>query len=131
MASINEPDHELLLEACKRLARRGPCAFAMDTFTLSALAGDLKELGLEAWKLGATEMMAAAQASHGIITRQIIDHPGDPLVSLQMARARRRDTGDGWRISRSLSLGHIDTVLATVTGLYVASVRPEDAIQLW
>lgn len=131
VASFNEPDHALLLEACKRLARRGSAAFAMDSSTLGPLADDLKRLGLEVWKLGATETMDADASAHGIITRGILEHPGDPLVSLQMARARGRTTGDRWKVSRAKSLGHIDTVTATRAGLYVASIRPDDKIQLF
>lgn len=131
VATFNEPDHDQLVDACRRLAARGSCAFAMDYSTLGALADELKRLGFETWKLGATETMDADAAAHGLITRGVLEHPGDPLVTLQMARARGRTSGDRWKVSRAKSLGHIDTVTATRAGLYVASIRPDDKIQLF
>lgn len=130
VASFTQPSHEVLVEACTLLARGRRCAFAMDAKTLSRLHTALREAGLEAWKLGDAEMIQAAQNAHGIIARQAVEHPADPLVRIQMARARRRTLPEGWRISRALSTGDVDTVLATVVGLYVATVRPEHGMQL-
>lgn len=130
VATFTEPTHDLLLEACVILARRGRCVFAMDSKTLSRLHKALQDKGFEAWKLGDAEMVAAAQNAHGLIARRAILHPGDPLVRIQMARARRRTLPEGWRISRSLSTGEIDTVIGLVVGTYVATVRGDQGIQL-
>lgn len=130
VATFNDASHDLLLEACRILGRRGRCAFAVDAKTLSPLHAALKDLGFEAWKLGESEMIAAAQNAHGIITRHAVTHPDDPLVRIQMARARRRPLPEGWRLSRALSNGDIDTVIGLVIGLYVAAVRSENTLQL-
>lgn len=130
VAAFNEPTHDVLVEACKLLARGRRCAFAMDSKTLSRLHSALRDAGLEAWRLGDAEMIAAAQNAHGVIARQAVQHPSDPLVRIQMARARRRNLPEGWRISRSLSTGDIDTVIATVVGIYVATVRADHGMQL-
>lgn len=131
VASLTDPDIDQLFEICKALAARGPCAFAMDSATLSALDKKLKEAGYESWRLGATEMQAAAQHTHAAIGRRAVTHPGDPLLRLQMARAKRRTLPEGWRLSRTLSVAEIDGVIATAVGVYVATVRDENTMQLF
>ncbi len=81
--------------------------------------------------LSAEEEASAAQTAHGAIGRRTILHPADPLMRVQMAWAKRRDTGEGWRISRSLSTGDIDAVLSTVFGIHVATVKADTGMQLF
>lgn len=133
VATINDPSQQQLADACRLLAaREGQTAvFAMAARTMGALAADLKDQGVEVWKLGDTEVQAAAQTAHGLIARQVVQHPDDQLLKLQNVAARRREVGDSWRLSRSKSLGDIDAVLATTYGLYVADVRPDLGIQLY
>lgn len=132
VASFNEPDHELLLDACKTLARTHPgAAFTLDRRTLADLGKALKDEGFEVWALTANEVETASQHAHAVISRREVEHPDDSLIRTQLARGRRRSTSDGWRLSRTLSGGDIDAVLATVYGLYVAAVRPENTMQLF
>ena len=132
VASLVNPDHGLLLDVCKTLGRRGGNpAFALDSATLKELGKDLKALGYEAWVLGAAETQSAAAAAKSAIGRGLVVHPGDWLLRVQIPRARRRDVGDGWRISRTKSLGEIDGVLATVWGLYVAGLRAPEEPQVF
>lgn len=131
VASLEAADHDTLLEACVRLARRGSCVFTGDATTLGALLRELRERGYETWILGATEMHAAAQHTQAAIARRALQNGGDVLLNLQMGRGRRRVTGDSWRLSRSLSLGDIDAVVATVTGAYVAAIAPQHQDQIF
>lgn len=128
VASLLDPDHDRLVAACKALAHHRPgvpAVFAMPADTLGKVADDLKAAGLETWKLGSSEMASAAQHGKATIGRRLVDHPGDALLRRQMARAVPRTTGDGWRLSRSLSSEAIDAVVALVAGLYVAGVRED------
>lgn len=132
VASLVEPDLDVLEEACVALARGGRPAFVMDSKTLAKLADRLRDRGLSnVWKLAEHEMSAAAALAKSLVGRRLVVHPGDPLLRMQFARARRRDTGDSWRLSRSLSGGDIDAVVGLVMGLYVATVREDDTVQLW
>jgi hypothetical protein len=132
VAGLVDASYDTLLEACLRLARRDPDAvFTGDATTLGSLLRELRSRGYEVWILGATEMHAAAQHTAAAIGRQTMDHPGDLLVGHQMARGRRRTTGDSWRLSRSLSQGDIDSVVATVTSAYVAAIRPVNVPQVF
>lgn len=133
VATVNDPDAGALQDACEQLGRRygSRAVFAMPAKTLGTLATKLKEAGLEVWRLGETEVQAAAQNAHGLIVRSAVQHPGDALLRLQMALTRRRDMPEGWRLSQSLSLGDIDTVTAMTAGLYVATNRPDPGTQLF
>lgn len=131
VASFVDPSYDVLLEACKRLAKRGPCNFAMDATTLRSLGKELKDLGYTVWLLGAEEMHAAAQHTQAAIARRAVQNAGDPLTNLQMGRGRRRVTGDSWRLSRSLSLGDVDAVVATIVGAYVSAIGAADEHQIW
>lgn len=132
IAGFTEASHDALLEACLRLAQRHPGAvFTGNTKTVGAVLKDLKARGYEAWLLGDQEMHSASQHVAAAISRQVIDHPGDLLVGHQMVRGRRRTVGDSWRISHGMSQGDIDALLATVTGAYVAAVRPDFGLQMF
>lgn len=131
VATIADPDHDTLLEACRILARRGPCSFAMPADELKALGDALREEDYEVWKLASTEMASAAQHAHATIARRALIHANDPLLNLQHRRTKRRDVGDSWKISRALSLGHIDAVYALAAGLYVAAVRDDRDDQIF
>lgn len=132
VASFDSPSHDTLLEACARLARRpARPVFAMDSTTLKALGRDLRERGFEVWMLGADEMQQSSQHAAAAIARQAVSHPGDSLVAYQMARGRKRISGDTWRISRGLSTTDVDTVVGFIVSAYVAAVRPPDGHQLF
>ena len=131
VATLLEPDHDQLVAVAEALATRGSCAFAMDRTTLGEVARTLKDNGLEVWSLNATEKQQAAATAKATIARRAVVHPGDPIVREQFGKTKRRDTPEGWRISVTLSTGDVDAVQATVWGLYVATVRPQNSIQLW
>lgn len=132
VASIATPTHDALVKACRILARSGRAVFAMPRTTLGKVAKTLTEdHGLTVYSLTSEEEAQAAQTTKAAITGARIHHPGDPLLRHQMIRARRRDTGETWRLSRSLSVEHIDAVIATVAGVLVAETRAEHVIQLW
>lgn len=132
VASLTDPTFEQLLESCKALATLGPCSFAMPAETLGKLADRLREDGYDkVWKLSQVEMASAAQTAKSTIARRALLHPSDPLLRHQMARAKGRRTGEGWRLSRTVSGVHIDTVLAMVAGVFVATVAEDESMQLF
>jgi len=131
VASIEAPSKDQLRAICETLSERGPAVFAMEAAQLGTLADELREAGFEVWKLGASELPAAAQNVHGWIERRAIRHAGDPLVRLHFARGRRKDQeAGGWRLSRSASTGDTDALRATMIGLHVADVKPEHEVPI-
>jgi phage terminase large subunit-like protein len=132
VASIPAADVPLLTDLCKTLDRAHPgSAFGVDRTTLADLGKALTEEGLEVWSLTAGEMAHGAAATRSAIARRNITHPGDRLLTMQMGQAKRRDLGDSWRISRSKSVGDIDTVIGLVAGVYIAQNRTEQSMQLF
>ena len=131
-ASVPDLDHDAAVRICEALnAEHRGAAFAVDRTTLAELGKALRERGLEVWLLTAGEMAAAAAGARAAIARRKLAHPGDPLMTMQMKVARRRDLGDAWRLSRSQSTGDIDAVVSTVAGLHVAATRTVHVRQLF
>ena len=132
VAALEDPDHDTLVKVCKALHRRGHgAAFAVERSRMKALGVSLREEGLEVWMLISGEVASAAATTRSAIARRKLDHPGDPLLTLQMRQARRRDLGDSWRLSWSLSTGDIDAVSATTLGVEVATNRPDNTIPIF
>lgn len=132
VATIENPDHAALLDVCRRLATRGPCTFVMPSDTLRELGRDLKDLGHRTYVLGSTEVETACSQAAAVVVRRQLVHDGHPTMRQQSARAKRRTsrTGDGWRISRSLSPGDVDAVLSLVFVLFVLQIQQETSIDL-
>ena len=132
VAVLAEPDLDLLEEVCLELHRVTPgAAFALLRSRLKALGERLVEAGLEVWFLNAGEEAEAAVTARATIARRALEHPGDALLTIQNTQARKRDSGESWRISRSLSTGDVDAVIATAIGVYVADARGERAPQMF
>lgn len=132
VASIENPSLDVLEAVAVELGKRGPATFAMDAKTLAPLAERLRERGMEAWKLGASEMVQASQHAARVATQPgELVHAGDELVRRHVARGRRREAEGGWRLSRSLADGDTDGLYATVVGLYVADQLTDSGLQLY
>lgn len=131
VATIAQPDHDTLVEVCRRLARRGPCAFGLDRKTLGDVGKTLADAGYDVWALTGEQMQAAAATAQASIGRRAIAHPGDPIVRAQFTKTKKRNAAEGWRLSRTLSPSDTDATFALVIGVYVASVRPSNSRQLF
>ena len=57
-----------------------------------------------------------------VLARQLI-HPGDPLLSAQVAGSVKVDTGDGWRFGRK-NVNHVDAVYALAGAVHLARTMP-------
>lgn len=132
VASIPGADVPLLAQVCEALDRAHPgSAFGVDRATLADLGKELAERGLETWSLTSGEMAAGAAATRAAIARRTIAHPGDRLLTLQIAQAKRRNLGEFWRISRSLSAGDVDTIIGLVAGVHIALNRTPHVDQIF
>lgn len=132
VASYAGASFDGLLAACLALHKRpGHAVFAMPADSLGPLARRLRESGLEAWALSDVEMGQASAAALAALEQRRVEHAGDQLLEVQVPRAKRRDSGEGWRLSPTLSGAPVDAVRATVVGLYVAEVRPDSSQQMF
>jgi phage terminase large subunit-like protein len=131
VASIPAPDAATLVEACELLAKRGPAVFVVDRKTLAEVGKSLVAKGYEVRALTEAETAAAAATAKAAIARRAVVHPGDALTRSQMPKAKRRNTSEGWRISRTLSTGDIDAVMSMAFGVYVASTMADRGHQIF
>lgn len=130
--SMTSPTHERLVSSCVRLSElAGHATFVVDGYSLRNLARDLKGRGLEVWSLSGAEVCTACSTSYALIVQRRVSHCDDELLRLQMPRGRRKNVGEHWRISRPDSGGEIDSLMATVMGLYVAEVKEPAVMQLF
>lgn len=123
VATINGASEGMLYRACNDLAALGSCAFAMPADTLKPLGKRLRDDGHEVWTLAVSEMQHAYATVRGAVRAETLQHANDSLIRLQSSRAKPRKTEDGSRLSRTLSVGHIDALIAMFAGVFVAQHR--------
>ncbi len=130
VASLNRPTLDRLERVCEAIAAGESVTFAMDRVTLGALADRLERAGHTVRRLSHADVMQAGPAAYAAIVSGRVAHPADPLVVAQIPRARRKNVGDGWRLSR-VDSADIDAAMATVLGLYAAETDPDPGPQLF
>lgn len=130
VASIPKPNVDQLTTILVDLTSRHGGAVALDSYQLKPLANEMKSRGIECWPLSAVEMTNAASTIYAKIMRQELSHNNDALLSAQVPLGKRKNVGEAWRISRADSSAQIDSLMATVIGVYVAEIKPTKTIQL-
>ena len=125
VASLIKPTKDSLLQICLQLAQLSPICFVAEGYMLSDLIRDLQKHGLRAKSLNTTEICAASSTAYALSAQQRLKHANDPLVNSQVPFGTRRQKGEAWRISRTDTTRDIDSLMATVMGIYEAS-REED-----
>lgn len=131
VASIVRPNLDQLVGIAEQLRARGPATFAMDGLRLGALGKQLEDKGYDVRVLRMGDQMQAGPAAYSLIVAGKVKHADDPLVNEQMPRARRKNVGEGWRITPAGSSGDVDAVQATVAGIYLADSYRDPGIQLF
>lgn len=129
--SARKPNLEWLVDVCSRLAKHSPVRFVVDGYMLGDLADELRRRGLPVRVMRGSDIYNACQTAYALITSGHVTHNDDALLRKQMPFAIRVNRGDGWRINRQASANSIDAVMATVLGIYSASIESEEQIQLF
>lgn len=123
VASLVNPTLESLEDLCMDLWRRYKgLGFVMEVANLRDLSARLKERGVKCEYLTATQMNNACAITYSLISEGKVVHAGDELLRRQVPKGVAKNIGEGWRISRRDSAGEIDSLLATVMGIYAAEV---------
>lgn len=134
VASVVAPTLEQLVTIAEQLrssARGSSSVFAMDGLRLGALGRILTEKGFDVRQLRLGDQLQAGPSAYSLIVAGRVSHAGDPLLTHQNRKARRKNVGEGWRISAADSSGDVDAVLATVAGIYLADSTNDPGIQMW
>lgn len=123
--SINKPTLDSLLEACEHLFKFDPSTYVVDSYVLGDLGRELDKRGYPVRTIGGNSVGTACSVAYAAIARGNVVHAGDELLSRQMPTAVKKSLGEGWRITRKSGGTEIDAVMATVNGLYAATLDNE------
>jgi phage terminase large subunit-like protein len=122
VASFNNTNIDKVISACLNLAKYGK-PFIMDVAVLSDLAQALKQRGLRVQTTSNKDLISASNNAYRRIVRKELLHPKDDIVSLQMQRAVRKNSGESWRIARKDSGTDIDAAVATVLAVWFVETQ--------
>ena len=122
VASFNNTNIDSITAACLNLAKYGK-PFIMDVAVLSDLGSVLKQKGLRVQMTSNKDLISASNNAYRRIVRKELLHPKDEIVSLQMQRAVRKNSGESWRIARKDSGTDIDAAVATVLAVWFVETQ--------
>ena len=122
VASFNNTNIDEVVKACMKLAKYGK-PFIMDSNVLDDLGIALKQKGLRVQMTSNKDLILASNNAYSRIVNKEIVHPKDDIVSMQMQRAVRKNSGDSWRIARKDSGTDIDSAVATVLAIWFVETQ--------
>ena len=122
LASIHNPDIAVLEATINVINRKyKPMKYLMDVAVLRELAYRLRDRRLPVEYLTAGQMQNVAATSYSLIANGQVVHASDPVVDKQVTKAVLHNSTDGGaRVSRKHSAGAIDSLLATIMGIWGA-----------
>jgi len=94
----------------------------------ASAAAHLEGAGAAGWPVIGLDQRQLASASMALEAHALggeLSHSGDDVMAMHLRASARQPKGDGWRLSRRQSAGHIDSIVAAAMALY-ALTRPED-----
>jgi len=130
VASFNNTNIDEVLNACNILGKYGK-PFVMDSAVLHDLGQKLKQKGMRVQMTGIKEIIHASNNTYSKIMKKELIHPKDEIVSLQMQRAVRKNSGDSWRIARKDSGTDIDAAIATVLAIWYVGTQQKPQQMVW
>jgi phage terminase large subunit-like protein len=122
VASFNNTNLDEVVAACLKLGKYGK-PFIMDNTILEDVYNSLKQKGLRTQLTSNKDLMSASNNAYRRIIQKEILHPKDEIVSLQMQRAVRKNSGESWKINRRDSGSDIDAAVATVLAIWFVDTQ--------
>jgi hypothetical protein len=82
------------------------------------------------YAIAMAKQLSASNNTYSRIMKKELIHPSDDIVSLQMQRAVRKNSGESWRIARKDSGTEIDAAVATVLAIWFVEtqVKPQQMV---
>jgi len=129
VASLNNTDIDGVIKVCLDLAKYGK-PFIMDGNVLDDLGSALKQKGLRVQMTSNKDMISASNNTYSRIIKKQLVHPRDEIVTLQMQRAVRKNSGESWRIARKDSGTDIDAAVGTVLAIWFVEtqIKPQQMV---
>jgi len=129
VASFNQPSESALYNHIIGLVRKHKIrAIVLDGQRAPNLAKRLKQGGFAVWQLYSKEVSSACSQGFAAFSTGKIKHNNDPLLIAQYGRGVAKYVDESWFLSRRLSTGDIDAVMATLFAHYVAATRDESSV---
>lgn len=122
VASFNNTNMDEVINACVKLGKYGK-PFIMDHATMTDLGQALKQKGLRVQMTSIKDLIHASNNAYSRIMKKELIHPKDDIVSMQMQRAVRKNSGESWRIARKDSGTEIDAAIATVLAIWFVETQ--------
>lgn len=131
-ASIVKPTLSQLADLCEQLNRAHDAeTFGMDSFTLRDLGRELELRGLPVTLTGHADVLNGSALFYAKISRKQLAHPGHELLARQIPVTKRKDSGEGFKISRQESSVAIDAVMSHVIGVQLAETLQHAELQIF
>jgi phage terminase large subunit-like protein len=129
VASLNNTNIDGVIKVCMELAKYGK-PFIMDGNVLDDLGSALKQKGLRVQMTSNKDMISASNNTYSRIIKKQLVHPRDEIVTLQMQRAVRKNSGESWRIARKDSGTDIDAAVGTVLAIWFVEtqIKPQQMV---
>jgi hypothetical protein len=129
VASFTNTNIDEIINACLTLSKYGK-PFIMDSNVLDDLGAALKQKGLRVQMTSNKDLISASNNTYSRIMKKELIHPRDEIVSLQMQRAVRKNSGESWRIARKDSGTDIDAAVATVLAVWFVEtqIKPQQMV---
>ena len=122
VASFTNTNLDEIVKACINLGKYGK-PFIMDSNVLDDLGAALKQKGLRVQMTSNKDLISASNNAYSRIMKKELIHPRDEIVSTQMQRAVRKNSGDSWRIARKDSGTDIDAAVGTVLAIWFVETQ--------
>ena len=129
VASLNNTNIDEVINVCMGLAKYGK-PFIMDGNVLDDLGAALKQKGFRVQMTSNKDLISASNNTYSRIMKRELTHPQDDIVTLQMQRAVRKNSGESWRIARKDSGTDIDAAVATVLAVWFVEtqIKPQQMV---
>ncbi|EQM78204.1 terminase large subunit domain-containing protein [Microbacterium maritypicum] len=131
VAWLVHPTTEQLIRLAEKLWAHGPVMYAGDGYKLRPFLMELKKRNYPVWIGTATDAVNSASFLYSKVMQKGLVHGGEPLLSVQMPRAVRKQKGDVYRIDKTSSSVEIDAVIATALGAYVVEQQQERSVGVY
>jgi phage terminase large subunit-like protein len=130
VASFTNTNIDEVVNACSVLAKYGK-PFIMDGAVMQDLGLSLKQKGMRVQITSIKDLIHASNNAYSRIMKKELIHPKDEIVSMQMQRAVRKNSGDSWRIARKDSGTDIDAAIATVLAVWYVETQAKPQQMVW
>ena len=129
VASFNNTNIDEVVKACMTLGKYGK-PFIMDGAVMQDLGQALKQKGLRVQITSTKDLIHASNNAYSRIMKKELIHPKDEIVTMQIQRAVRKNSGDSWRIARKDSGTDIDAAIATVLAVWFVEtqIKPQQMV---